>query len=463
MRLCPYRDFTAISWRMALQNPSVGPNVVPPKFGRSANYQDGAMRLDSAPLAQLPPVGLVPAPAAAPLAAGSTGAPAPVRRRTLPKAKPREPAVVKRLPEEAPDKEGSPKRTKASESNDSDTPVEVEVSDLPSEWGLQDAQDLCTEYGQAQAVKAAIPGAFHVTFCTADAARKAVEALSGLQVPSSKGAVVTIRCKLMNTVTNASTAQAAVTTAISGIAASKSETEAPKPGVSETEAAKTETEAAKTADSRAEPSQEKDQVAPWRRLRRKRKERSEGGNTGSNGVKKEAVNEDDNGGAPAQDTFPKEDLGDLDQKIALRLSELGKWKSDEKTQRKFTKLTTMIMQHVFAEGLSKAVDRVSGIFGVLNSTLGPERAEEFSDWLIEEAADLAETKDLIAALAACASAPEDLAEVAELADVSLGVSSLHQETRWTCVLDVVLADRAIQVGDYSNNAYLVMADRHTIT
>jgi hypothetical protein len=62
---------------------------------------------------------------------------------------------------------------------------------------------------------------------------------------------------------------------------------------------------------------------------------------------------------------------------------LGKWKTDERTQKKLARLTDHIVSEVSSTEASEAERRAVDVVKQLNGVLGAERAKEFGAWLEE--------------------------------------------------------------------------------
>ena len=81
--------------------------------------------------------------------------------------------------------------------------------------------------------------------------------------------------------------------------------------------------------------------------------------------------------------------------------ELGNWKTDERTQRKLTKLTEYLLSQVEITSqttVGSISDRMKRILGTLAERLGNERAQEFSVLIMEQLSGLPKAPSKIAAI-----------------------------------------------------------------
>ena len=83
--------------------------------------------------------------------------------------------------------------------------------------------------------------------------------------------------------------------------------------------------------------------------------------------------------------------GQIEEEVAGKTMELGNWKTDERTQRKLTKLTEYLLSEVEITSqttVGSTSDRMKRILGTLAERLGNERAQEISVWILAQLSGL---------------------------------------------------------------------------
>ena len=104
------------------------------------------------------------------------------------------------------------------------------------------------------------------------------------------------------------------------------------------------------------------------------------------------------GSEPYVSTLP---IHQFEEEVAGKTMELGNWKTDERTQRKLTKLTEYLLSEVEITSqttVGSTSDRMKRILGTLAERLGNERAQEISVWILAQLSGLPKVLSKIAAI-----------------------------------------------------------------